>query len=181
MIISVCGPHAAGKSWVVRQVLSQVSAQPIFGMLGTRMPEAYACEDNKFYVLGPYHSDKTAGVDYVTKKGVEALLEFLDRYQHKGPCVFESALTSKRFGTPGEWLLKQKEVRILRLDITFEQCRQNLLRRRAAINNQVPEKGHFERDYAQFESAMRRYELGGARVEKVSPNQAPERILSWLN
>ena len=167
----------------MRQILEKVEAQVIFGCLGARMPEAYRCwgGGNQFYVLGPYHSDKTAGADYITKQGVEALLEFLARYQKLGNCDFESSLTSKRFGSPGAWLVRQPDVRIVRLDVTWGQCKQNLLKRRAAVNNTVPEKGHFDRDFKYFSTVMRRYEEGGCQVEMVKPNEAPKRILSWLN
>src|SRR4051812_3738272 len=107
MIIMVRGNHGSGKSTAVRSVLQDAaSARASFGVLGPRMPEAYECSARDqgvrrpFYILGPYESAVTSGCDYVTKLGVVATCEFLERYRQKGVILFESIMTSVRIMEP---------------------------------------------------------------------------------
>jgi hypothetical protein len=60
MLINLRGTSGSSKTTIVRRLLHQWGARPIFGLLGLRAPVAYRLDraplDAPVYVLGPYRT-----------------------------------------------------------------------------------------------------------------------------
>lgn len=192
MIIMVRGNHGSGKSTAVRSVLkalhAEVPQRPRFGILGLRMPEAYQCSLNHgtraVHVLGPYESSVTSGCDYVTKLGVTATCEFLERYRQKGDILFESIMTSVRILEPsiGRWIKAHKdEMVITTLTTTFEECIAAIEDRRTrSMSAHRFDSKHLKAQQIMFERVTAQYTEADYRMEYVSRDDAPGAIMRWL-
>lgn len=105
MIINVRGPNGSGKSFVVRCVLMEGYARPIYGLLGPSLPEAYelVLPNSKVptYVLGPYDVS-IGGCDRF--KTVQAIIDLIETFAPKGHILFEGVITSTTYGQLGEYL-----------------------------------------------------------------------------
>jgi hypothetical protein len=194
MIIMVRGNHGSGKSTAVRNFMKFTLATPLFGALGFKAPEAYCClrksspdhvKGPPTFVLGPYQTSATCGFDYITKLGVKAATEFLEKYRaKKGHVVFESIMTSVRILEPsiGKWIAAHKdELTIVTLTTTFEECEASIADRKtrstsgASWNNK-----HLVAQQVMFERVTSQYEERGFRMEYVNRESAPEMILGLL-
>jgi hypothetical protein len=201
MIINLRGNHASGKTTVMRTILAHFNHQPIYGMLGTKAPEAYYVDPNRsstdrsdpeggtpgralkkapFYVLGPYSGGPTAGCDYVTKRGMDATVALLEKYAQKGSIVFESILMSVRYGAPGLWMEKRlKDVVVVILDVPLEECIRSLRERQSRSDFAGGEK-HIRIHQRQFENVQRRLKSLGYRLEYVKRDKAVSTIIGLL-
>lgn len=105
MIINVRGPNGSGKSFVVRCVLMEGYARPLYGLLGPSLPEAYelAVSNSKVptYVLGPYDVS-IGGCDRF--KTVQTIIDLIEMFAPKGHVLFEGVITSTTYGQLGEYL-----------------------------------------------------------------------------
>jgi hypothetical protein len=186
MLINVRGICGAGKSWAVKGVLKKISATPLFGLLGPRMPEAYrghTRHGEDIYVLGPYEGSATGGADYITKKGVTATVGVLEKYVQLGHVILESVLISTRFLEPsvGAWFLQhKKDVLHVTLDTPYDACLQAVLeRQQRSIVEGTPPK-HIERQWIDFGRVTKRLTELKFRMEYVSREDAVEKIVAWL-
>ena len=184
MIINLRGNHASGKSTTVRNVLKHYKSTPIYGLLGPKQPEAYHCETApglpSLHILGPYINPTTAGCDFVTKRGMAVMIALMEKYASKGNVLFESILTSVRFGAPGDWLEAHKdEVLVVILDVSLEECIKSLHARQADSNFAGGEK-HIRDHQHQFERIQVRLKEKGFHVEHVNRENAVDRIIQWL-
>lgn len=193
MIIMIRGNHGSGKSTVVRSVMRQMLCNPLYGDLGPKAPEAYCClrrispkhvAGPPTFVLGPYQSNATCGFDYITKLGVKAATILLEKYRLKGNVLFESILTSARILEPsiGRFVKAHKdEIIIATLETSLEECKQSIeMRGRASITGGGKGSKHLvDLDHA-IQTCGKRYTELGYRMEYVSRENAPERILGWL-
>jgi hypothetical protein len=105
MLINVRGTHGAGKSTVVRALLSASVPRPIYGLLGFRAPVAYRltldrCSHDVF-VLGPYQTN-CGGCDALD---YDVVLDLISKCAPRGHVVFEGALVSSAYGRIGELLV----------------------------------------------------------------------------
>lgn len=188
MIIIVRGNHGAGKSTVVRKIKQQAQALPIYGLLGPRNPEAYSCMIDKFpfYILGPYEQPTTAGCDYVTKKGVAATLQFLDKYVGKGrDIVLESIQLSARYSAPtiGKWLEDHRsDVVAFTLTTTLQECADAISARQQKSIKGVPSEPpiHLKAQQRMFELVTAKLLGNGFRVEYVSRDDAVTAVLNTI-
>lgn len=199
MIIMVRGNHGSGKSTAVRNVMKLLHATPVFGSLGMKVPEAYCClrktspkhvAGPPTFVLGPYLTEATCGFDYITKLGVARAEELLEKYRlkavspHGGHVMFESIMTSARILEPsiGRWIKANKEhMIIVNLDTTYEECRQSIERRKlVSINGTRWNSEHLEAQQKMIDRVTQQYTDAGYRMEYVSRDSAPEKILGWL-
>ena len=193
MIILLRGNHGSGKSTVVRKILAEVSATPTYGLLGTRMPEAYCClrrttpkhvKGPPFFVLGPYESPATAGCDYVTKLGVATMEEFLERYRQRGNILFESIMTSVRILEPsiGRWIaVNKKDMIVATLTTTFEQCEEAIKTRKlSSQSGHRWNSTHLKAQQVMFDRVTKQYDEMGFRQEYVSRDEMPKKILGWF-
>lgn len=201
MIINLRGNHASGKSTVVRKVLKHFRSVPVYGMLGPKVPEAHWCTSVNdrldpeggipgrvssndmipLFILGPYTTPGTAGCDFVTKKGMDATIALFEKYRERGNVLFESILTSVRFGAPGDWLEKHKEeVLVVILNVPLEDCIKSLHERQAVSDFSGGEK-HIRDHQHQFERIQVRLKEKGFRLEYVSRDNAADKIIKWVS
>jgi hypothetical protein len=200
LLLNLRGNHAAGKSTVVRKVLNHFQSVPVYGMLGPRVPEAHWCfpkarfdpeggnpgrvlptDPKPLFILGPYTTPGTAGCDFVTKKGMGATIALFEKYRERGNVLFESILTSVRFGAPGDWLEKHKEeVIVVILDVPLEECLKSLYARQANSDFSGGEK-HIREHQHQFERVQERLKEKGFRLEYVSREEAADKIIKWVS
>jgi hypothetical protein len=132
MIITIRGTGGSGKSTLVRGLLKQGQAQPIYGLLGPKKPEAYrlALGKSQAFILGPYEAPRTAvGCDIIDGKfgGCSSIASLIRKYEPKGHVVFEGAMISATWGALGALLEEYgQKVTILFLDTSLEQCLKNI-------------------------------------------------------
>jgi hypothetical protein len=167
MIIMVRGNHGSGKSTVVRSVMQSMLCTPLYGDLGPKAPEAYCCLQNispkhvsgpPTFVLGPYQSNATCGFDHITKLGVKAATILLEKYRLKGGNIlFESIMTSVRILEPSIEERKRVSVAGTKWNSTHLVAQQRMIER---VTGQYIERGY--------------------RLEYVTRENAPEKILGWL-
>lgn len=198
MIIMVRGNHGSGKSTAVRNAMKELHCAPVFGSLGMKVPEAYCClrktsakhvAGPPTFVLGPYQTEATCGFDYITKLGVKRAEELLEKYRlkcgpHGGHVMFESIMTSARILEPsiGRWIKANKDsVIIVNLDTTFEECARSIERRKlTSINGTRWNSTHLQAQQKMIDRVTQQYTDAGYRMEYVSRDSAPEKILGWL-
>lgn len=187
MIINVRGIHGAGKSTAVRTVLGQLRGTAIYGVLGFKKPEAYCCSLGKkeiLYILGPYDSPATTGLDVMTPKGIDLAIKCCERYVQRGHLLFESVLISTRFLEPsfGAWLLQhKKDVVNLTLTTTYDECVAAVLGRqkKSVVAGRGPAK-HMNVQRADIERVTKKLVGLGFRMEYASREEAPKKILELL-
>lgn len=182
MIINLRGNNASGKSTTVRKILARFEVpRPIYGILGTKAPEAYCCQDGKLFVIGPYNTPGWGGCDVITKKGFGVLLSILEKYLNKGKNIlFEGILVSLRYGQIGEWLEDYKDqTLVLALDVSLEECLRSLHRRQDVSGVVVGEK-NLATHQKQLVSAYRRLQENGFNLEYITREEVVDRIWSVL-
>lgn len=200
MIIMLRGNHGSGKSTAVRNLMKLLSATPVYGSLGPKYPEAYCCLHKTSpkhvagpptFVLGPYQSEATCGFDYITKLGVKAATNFLEKYNQRcktthfgGHVLFESIMTSVRILEPsiGQWIKANKDrMLIATLDTTYEECYRSIeARKLKSIAGTKWNSKHLEGQQRMFERVTQQYTDMGFRMEVCSRANAPDKILGWL-
>jgi hypothetical protein len=133
------------------------------------------------FILGPYFYPGTNGLDFVTKKGMDATIALFEKYYERGNVLFESTLTSVRFGVPGDWLEKHKEeVLVVILDVSLEDCLKSLHTRQGISDFSGGEK-HIRNHQHQFERVQVRLKEKGFRMEYVSREEAADKIIKWVS
>jgi hypothetical protein len=134
LIINIRGTNGSGKSTVVREVMASCSpAVPIFGLLGLKIPEAYALRRApNWYVIGPYVTP-TGGCDVVGS--TDKVLVLLEKYLRRGSLVFEGAMLSDHIGTVGTWLEAQSDVVVAYMTTPLDECVRRVVARRQQSGN----------------------------------------------
>jgi hypothetical protein len=178
MLINLRGTSGSGKTTIVRRLLHQWGARPIFGLLGLRAPEAYRLDhDTSVFVLGPYVSP-CGGCDAIGS--MDDVLSLLDKYSKRGHVVFESLLVSSMYGSVGEFLERYgKDAIVAFLDTPLERCRQQLLKRQA--NGRARGDATLAQHYfGTLRVKQRMLDDGILRVEDLDPDRAVQQIEQWL-
>jgi hypothetical protein len=173
--------------------MQQMLCTPIFGVLGPKAPEAYCClqklspdhvKGPATFVLGPYETNATCGFDYITKLGVKAATEFLERYRNKGNILFESIFTSVRILEPsvGRWIAANKsDFRILTLTTSLAECEADIAARKTrSVAGAHWNNKHLLAQQRMFERVTAQYEERGFAMQYVSRDEAPGAILDLL-
>jgi hypothetical protein len=177
MIINLRQTSAAGKTSIVRAVLAQTGAVPIWGMFGPKRPQAVrALLPRPLFAVGPYPA---AGCDAVVSRcGISGVLYLLDKYAAQGDVIFEALIVSSMFGAVGEWLEARKDnVIVAVLDVTLEDCRAGLAeRQRDNPKIAKTQADHYHRTLAVAAQMKQR----GMRVEMLQRIGAVDTILDWL-
>lgn len=141
MLLNIRATNGGGKSTVVRGLLDIAeNKQPIYGVLGPRIPEGYELRikgvKKSVYVLGGYELP-TGGCDLI--QPYDLILELLRKYAPKGHVVFEGVLVSSSYGRVGllmeEW---GQEAVMAFLDTPLETCIKNVEVRRKARGDERP-------------------------------------------
>ena len=115
----------------MRNLLAQGNANPIYGVLGPRRPEAYHLTHPPAppaWVLGPYQTN-IGGCDRI--QPYDLILELLDKYAARGSVVFEGVIISDNWGRVGAWLSKRSDSAIVFLDTPVSQCIGSVMARTA--------------------------------------------------
>lgn len=141
MLLNLRASNGGGKSTIVRRLIeTAVKKQPIYGLLGPRIPEGYELRvqgvKKPVYVLGGYDLP-TGGCDLV--QPYDLVLDLLRKYAAKGHVVFEGVLISSSYGRVGalmeEW---GQEAVMAFLDTPLETCIRNVEVRRKARGDERP-------------------------------------------
>jgi len=131
VIVNLRGNHGAGKTTVVRALLSRYGARPRYGLLGLMKPESYSVSipsvPTTVYVLGPYQT-ATGGADNIQPYSL--ICQLIGEYAEKGHVIFEGALISTCYGAVGELLERLGGSVMLFLNTRLEQCIRNVQSRR---------------------------------------------------
>ena len=138
MLINIRGTNGSGKSTLVRGVLKAGFARPLYGVLGLKQPEAYACTIPEVrglvYVLGPYQTN-TGGMDRFAYYGWDSCIATIEKYAEKGHVIFESVTISSCYGSIGVLLEKWgKDSVVAFLTTSAEDCITNVNRRRKGVS-----------------------------------------------
>jgi len=105
MIVNVRGCSGSGKSTVVRQWLKDYPMRPLYGVFGSRRPQAYECIvpglKHPLYILGSYET-VCGGCDTIQPYAL--ILDLLRKYAHRGHVLFEGLLVGHSYGSVGALL-----------------------------------------------------------------------------
>jgi thymidylate kinase len=151
-IVNVRGPNGSGKSTIVREFLDAHPHQQIFGVCGTKRPEAYKVPflTRPVYVLGSY----LVGVGGCDRIGsAEQIQELVLKYRLKGHVLFEGLIISDYYGKLCEALEPfGKDVVVIFLTTPYEVCLKRLHARQAdAVSKAKGEKNvrhHYDANQA---------------------------------
>lgn len=115
-------------------LLKQYDAQPIFGLLGPKQPEAYELRvkgvKKLVYVLGPYIT-AIGGCDRI--QPYDLILDLLEKYSVKGHVVFEGVIVSSSYGRVGALMERFGQQAVMAfLTTSLEDCLKNVQKRRNA-------------------------------------------------
>jgi thymidylate kinase len=131
MLINIRGTNGAGKTSVILELFTKCKPQPIYGVLGSRLPEAYKlkfpnCET--VFVLGPYTA-QCGGCDRI--QPYDLIPSLIEKYAEQGHMVFEGILISGCWGVIGRLLERWKrDAIIVFLDTPVDQCIRRIRTRR---------------------------------------------------
>ena len=184
MIVNIRGTNGSGKTTVINGVLSKFKPVPIYGLMGPRKPEAYRLDRGKkkpLFVIGPYDGTPTSGVDNVSTKGLEALIELLAKYDARGHVLFEGAMISTNVGLLGYWLADRKErVVIAQLDTSVEDCFAGVASRRRAAGHAEKTPIHLAGHWDTIKRACVNLTTLGVCVKPISRSGGAAMILGWI-
>jgi hypothetical protein len=132
VIINIRGTHGAGKSTAVRAVMARGEVEPIYGVLGPRLPEAYELElprvEVPIFAIGPYTSP-CGGCDRISSN--EIIMTLIRKYAEHGHALFEGALISSTYGAVGALLERWgKDSVFVFLSTPLEECLRRVEARR---------------------------------------------------
>jgi hypothetical protein len=182
MIVNVRGSHGAGKSTVIRAVMQRGIAEPIYGLLGPRLPEAYEVTlpgaAVPTYVIGPYRTP-CGGCDQI--KHNETVMALVGNYAGRGHVLFEGVLISSAYGAVGTFLERWgRSAVFVFLDTPLEEC----LRRVEARRGRERDERLIRNVTGKFRSGARVYERiiseGKMRAILSSSQEAPEIIIGEI-
>lgn len=182
MIISLRGTHGSGKSTVVRALFKICKAQPFYGALGPKLPEAYAFTAPKgkeplFYVVGPY-TTVCGGCDRI--QPFDLILDLIQKYAAKGHVLFEGAIIGCVYGRTGTLMEPYgQEGVFLVLDTPMEECIRRVKGRRGERSDDREfNPKNLEYKYKQLASVVAKVEQEKVlRVVRVSSDDAADMII----
>lgn len=185
MIVNVRSTNGGGKSTVVRGLLSAAEKkQPIYGLLGPRIPEGYELRikgvKKPVYVLGGYDLP-TGGCDLI--QPYDLILDLLRKYAEKGHVVFEGVLVSSSYGRVGELMETYGQEAVMAfLDTSLEQCIANVETRRKARGDTRPfDPANLTTKYNQILKNREKIKAAGKlRVELLTFGKGTEQVLELL-
>lgn len=185
-IINIRGTHGAGKSWVVREVMSRLQGPREIVL----RPEGKKVEgtliDGRVFVIGGYKEGvSTGGCD--TIKSEDEIQEIVLRHAEAGENVLFEGIRVN--GGHSRWIAqardnRQHEFCVLILNTKVEQCMENIRRRRIAagldpMNEDkvgIAVRDHWRRNQRQ----VTHFRQAGVKVEVLSSNEAVGRVLDLL-
>ncbi|HZP69242.1 MAG TPA: hypothetical protein VFB29_04800 [Pseudolabrys sp.] len=176
MIVNLRGTSGSGKTTIVRRLIANYDAKPVYGMLGWRQPEAIKLlRPAPLYALGPYPA---AGCDAVASAlGVEGVIRLLEKYAARGDVIFEGLIISSMFGAIGAWLRDHPPAIIAVLDVGLDECRAGLSERQG---NQQRAARTQEAHHLRTLQVADKMRAAGMRVEKLNREEAVPAIIAWL-
>jgi hypothetical protein len=176
MLLNLRGSSGSGKSTVVRALLSQYGARPIYGCLGLRSPEAYRLDD-RACVIGPYLTP-CGGCDALGS--MDRVIELVREYSAKGHVIFEGLIISSSYGRIGQFLESYgRHALVAFLTTPRERAYQQLRKRQA--EGRVRGDRSFDQHYDRTQRVKERMLRDGRlRVEDLDPDNAVAQITAWL-
>jgi hypothetical protein len=182
VIISIRASNGGGKSHVVRALLQQGVALPIYGVLGPKQPEAYSLclSDRITYVLGPYIT-ATGGCDRINP--YDLILDLIEKYAKLGNVVFEGVLVSSSYGRVGTLMERWGQEAVMAfLTTSLEDCIRNVQTRRDARADAKPfnPKNLTSKYHQIVKSRLKMLKEGKVRVVDLEPATALEQVLALL-
>ncbi len=184
MLISIRATNGAGKSFLVKSILDQGNAQPIFGLLGPRRCEAYKCKlkdiKEPVYVLGPYHV-ASGGCDRI--QPYEMIMTLIEKYAAKGHVLFEGVFVSSSYGQVGRLMEHWGQEAVMAfLSTSLEDCLKNVQKRRDARADvrEFNPKNATSKYHSIVKSREKILAEGKVRVVDLDPNKGVETVLELL-
>lgn len=175
MIINIRGTSGSGKSWVVRRVMEDYGFWNGFYVPGRKQPLYHYPEDGRsIAVLGHYNSP-CGGCDTIgSAKQVYTLIQKLSQAK---VIIAEGLLLSEDV----KWSSYLKDLRVIFLTTSIEQCITQIEARRKEAGNDKPlNRYNTENRVGVIERARVKLLTAGVDCRRLSAEQAPEMILSWL-
>ena len=176
MLINLRGCNGAGKSTVIRTLMAQCPHKPIYGVLGPRLPEAYALMlPQPVFVIGPYTTD-CGGCDRILPFAL--VPQLIEKYAHQGHVIFEGLLIATCYGVIGK-LMEVHESAVLFLDTPLRVCIERVKARRATAGNFRPLNPKLVAQ--KYATIARLKDKFGARAMSVSDRDAVATIMRLLS
>jgi hypothetical protein len=181
VIINLRGPCASGKTTVIRALMHEYHACPLFGLFGRRRPEAYwlpFLTRDGIYVLGPYVA-RCGGCDALPS--MASVVSLLDKYAPRGHVLFEGLLISGMYGRVGRALERYRQDALVAfLTTPLERCRAQLMKRQS--EGRARGSASLAQHYARTLKVKQRMLRDGVlRVENLDPDCAVRQIEHWLS
>ena len=169
---------------MVRAFLAQFNGVPIYGLLGTKQPEAYELAVPKVarpvFVLGPYLTP-TGGCDRI--QPYDKILDLIEKYAARGHVLFEGVIVSSSYGRVGRLLEKWGQEAVMAfLTTSLEDCLKNVQKRRNARDDarEFNPKNTTSKYNQILKSRTTIAEAGKLRVVDIDPNKGLAQVLSLL-
>ena len=179
MLINLRGTNGSGKTTVIKSMLTSFPQRALFGALGPKYPEAYelSLPGKSLFVIGPYHS-RTGGIDALSGRGFDLIVNLLGKYSTKGHVLFEGVVISTSFGAVGEWLLAahKKDSIVAFLDTPLEVCLSSITKR----TGDTGRSKHVQEKFKSITRVKQTMVERGLRVETVTRDNAVASIKTWL-
>jgi len=137
-VVDVRGTHGSGKSQAVFAVLQRYKGRPLMERDHPRRIYAYTVPKLNLYVVGPYTS-VAGGCDRIMYQ--DQVCERIRVLARHGNVLCEGVIMShlfKRYWALAQELAPTHDYKFLFLNTTLEQCKTNVLARRAASGNDKP-------------------------------------------
>jgi thymidylate kinase len=178
MLINLRGTNGAGKTSVVWSLMGRCPHKPIYGALGSRLPEAYVLmpELSPVYLIGPYLTPN-GGCDRVMPFAL--IPQLIETYAQQGHVIFEGLLMSTFYGEIGRMIMETQNSVVMFLDTPLDVCIKRVKARRKMAGNFRPFNPKL---LAQKHATIARLKHKfGARALSVSDRNATATIMRLLS
>lgn len=168
----------------MRNLFKVCESKPLYGCLGSKLPEAYQFTIPKaklpLYVLGPY-TIVCGGCDRI--QPFDLIIELIQKYAALGHVLFEGALIGCIYGRTGTLMEAYgREGIFMVLDTPMEECIRRVQGRRSERGDDRELNPRNLKDkYLQLVSAVKRVEKDDIlRVVRVSDTNAVDTIIKMV-
>lgn len=183
MIINVRGSNGSGKSTLVRRVLSSFAEQRPVMADGRKRPLAYICSGGglrRTAILGAYETP-TGGCDTISKPDV--IFGLAQTYADAGLDVLFEGIVAQHSGTRLLELARGRELRVIVLTTSDEECVASVRARREVRNERLVEEWdprNVLKECRSVRSSTKRLVSEGVNVEHLDREAGHARVRELL-